>query len=221
MQSRKPLLVKSHKIVLTHLTTLQFSKMLSLAIKWIGYSVIPGDQRLLIWQNQARQAQCRHYSATHLHYQLHTFMAQLHTFIELVSIKDSLDSTTMVGSGPRYQILSHIFARWVSKKTHWHVKIACKKHTDMPESHTKHMPLWYVNVFFDLSNMQIIYLGPLPTGQLLPLLSCHHLFCWLWCMTVFQLYFKQDTQKMWAVALVVQQPLKVLSQNFQTTIFIV
>ena len=87
------------------------------------------------------------------------------------------------------------FCIWVSKKTLWHVKIASKKHTDMPESHTKHMPLWHLCVFFYLSNMQIIYLGPLPTGQLLPLLSCHHLFCWLWCMTVFQLYFKQDTQK--------------------------
>ena len=38
-----------------------------------------------------------------------------------------------VGSGPRYQILSHVFARCVSKKEHWHARIArasratCKK----------------------------------------------------------------------------------------------
>ena len=30
----------------------------------------------------------------------------------------------MVGSGRRYQILSHVFARFASQKTHGHVRIA-------------------------------------------------------------------------------------------------
>ena len=55
-----------------------------------------------------------------------------------------------VGGGPRYQILSHIFARCVSQKTHGHARIA--------------------RVFFDSRNVQksvtqIIYLGRLPNPE--------------------------------------------------------
>ena len=58
-----------------------------------------------------------------------------------------------VGSGPRYQILSHVFARCPSQKTYGHARIAF--------SHGRR--------FFDSRNMQkcvaqIIYLGPLPSG---------------------------------------------------------
>ena len=68
-----------------------------------------------------------------------------------------------VGSGQRYQVLSHVFARCVSQKVD-------KKHTDMQELHVFRVQVSQVRVFFDLLNVQksvtqIIYLGPLPTAQ--------------------------------------------------------
>ena len=76
-------------------------------------------------------------------------------------------SNTMIGSGPRYQILSHIFARCTSKNTHCH---ACQLVFWLAQCarctlHSLHVALfahcisqktrWY-------SVTQIIYLGPLP-----------------------------------------------------------
>ena len=51
-----------------------------------------------------------------------------------------------VGSGPRYQILSHVFSRCASQKTHGHARNACVSDS--------------CNV--QKSVTQIIYLGPLP-----------------------------------------------------------
>ena len=73
---------------------------------------------------------------------------------------------SQLGSGPRYQILSHVFARCASKKKYWHARIACK-------TQAKCMWFKHVSVLFDLCNMQksvtqIIYLGPWP----LPIVHC-------------------------------------------------
>ena len=51
-----------------------------------------------------------------------------------------------IGSGPRCQILSHVFAGCASQKTHGHARIA--RETQPAKSAT-----------------QIIYLGPLPSAQ--------------------------------------------------------
>ena len=59
-----------------------------------------------------------------------------------------------VGSGPRYQILSHVFARCASQKTHWHTRIAREKHTDIRESHAKRVQFSHVRVFSDSRNVQ-------------------------------------------------------------------
>ena len=60
-----------------------------------------------------------------------------------------------LGSGPRYQILSHVFGRCASQTTHCHARIA-------RETRFSHG-----SVLFDYvqkSVTQIIYLGPLPKG---------------------------------------------------------
>ena len=70
------------------------------------------------------------------------------------------------GSGPRYQILSHFFARCASQKTHGHARIAC----------VSHAILACLCVFACNSRMsdsrnvqksvtQIIYLRPLPINN--------------------------------------------------------
>ena len=68
-----------------------------------------------------------------------------------------------LGSGPRYQILSPVFARCASQKTHGHARIARET-----ELHAKRVQFSHVRVFSDLhkgpkSVTQLIYLGPLPT----------------------------------------------------------
>ena len=84
-----------------------------------------------------------------------------------------------IGSGPRFQILSHVFACCTSQKTHWHARIAretfaCKFCVQFS----------YIRVYSDFLNVQkrvtqIIYLGPLPKKQcMLPsksidLQQCH------------------------------------------------
>ena len=68
----------------------------------------------------------------------------------------------VVGSGPRYQILLHVFARCSSKKTHGHARIAPVLRAMF------RVRFSHVRVFFDLHNVhksvtQSIYLLPLPT----------------------------------------------------------
>ena len=80
-------------------------------------------------------------------------------------------SSCPIGSGPRYQILSHVFARCASQKL-----------TAMRESHAILKNLWpcenrtqfsHGRRFLDSRNAQksvtqIIYLGPLPTARRRP-----------------------------------------------------
>ena len=86
-----------------------------------------------------------------------------------------------IGSGPRNQILSHVFAHCTSQKTYCHARISCISNTVMLELHAFQARITCFrydsrmangHVFFDPHNVQksvtqIIYLGPLPRGQII------------------------------------------------------
>ena len=77
------------------------------------------------------------------------------------------------GSGPRHQVLTHVFARCTSKKTHGHARIARVSESHAFQNRTRFRiarvsPHGRVRVFFDSRNVQksvtqVICLGPLPT----------------------------------------------------------
>ena len=76
-----------------------------------------------------------------------------------------------LGSGPRYQILSHVFACCASQKTHGHARIA----------RVSRVQFLHVRVFSDSHNVQksvtqIISLGPLPTSEIQNIQTFHPLF---------------------------------------------
>ena len=80
-------------------------------------------------------------------------------FCELEGKFELAHLLSSLGSGPRYQILSHVFARCASQKTHGHARIARVSRASVQLSH--------VRVFSDSRNVQksvtqIIYLWPLP-----------------------------------------------------------
>ena len=67
-----------------------------------------------------------------------------------------------IGSGPRYQILSHVSARCASQTTHGHARVA-------RVSRAIRVRFSHGRVLFDSHNvqncvLQIIYLGPLPNA---------------------------------------------------------
>ena len=64
----------------------------------------------------------------------------------------ALDCT--IGCGPRYQILSHVFASCASQKKHWHARIARET---LRERHAKRAWFSHVRVFFDQRNKSYTY----------------------------------------------------------------
>ena len=76
-----------------------------------------------------------------------------------------------LGSGQRYQILSHVFARCASQKTHWHARIAHFSRKSVQFSHVRVVSraILACQCVFWLAQRksvtQIIYLRPLPTGN--------------------------------------------------------
>ena len=64
----------------------------------------------------------------------------------------ALDCT--IGCGPRYQILSHVFASCASQKKHWHARIARET---LRERHAKRAWFSHVRVFFYQRNKSYTY----------------------------------------------------------------
>ena len=76
-----------------------------------------------------------------------------------------------LGSGQRYQILSHVFAHCASQKTHWHARFAPFSRKSVQFSHVRVVSraILACQCVFWLAQRksvtQLIYLRPLPTGN--------------------------------------------------------